>query len=445
MAAFRARAHDGAMDTEETVHDETEDRSGEPGADRPAGTPPPPPGWVPGNVAPPRSFIAAPPGQALRRSRDDNILTGLSGGIARHFGVPALAVRLAFVVLALAGGVGVLLYVAGWVLVPLDGDSRPSPLDRPGSARALVGVIVLAVAALALLGEMGSWFDGAFFVPVALAGIGVWLLLGGDRSRTGADPAAPDAPRTPTSAAEGSAVAAPPVPAEPGPPPPPQPPPSRWEAWRPPPQPSPRRLPRERSALGRLTAGLVLVLLGVAALVDSTGTARVDWPTFLAVPLLVCGGALVLGAWWGRARGLVALGIVLTFVAAAAAMGPFRLRGGVGERIVRPATSAQAAQDRALAAGHLRIDLRETRLAEGTTHGEYEVGVGYLEVVVPRDVTVEVEADVGLGEYQVLGRRGEGAGLFREVKDTAGTGTRPRLRLTLDVGVGKLEVRRASS
>jgi phage shock protein C len=54
----------------------------------------------------------------LRRSRDNRILGGVSGAIAERFDVDINNVRIAFVVLAVLGGGGALLYAAGWLLIP---------------------------------------------------------------------------------------------------------------------------------------------------------------------------------------------------------------------------------------------------------------------------------------------------------------------------------------
>ena len=53
----------------------------------------------------------------FRRSWSDRVLTGVAGGIGERLGIDPLVVRLAFVVLSLAGGVGVLLYVAAALIV----------------------------------------------------------------------------------------------------------------------------------------------------------------------------------------------------------------------------------------------------------------------------------------------------------------------------------------
>ena len=54
----------------------------------------------------------------LRRTRDNRILGGVSSAIAERFDVGINTIRIAFVVLALLGGGGALLYAAGWLLIP---------------------------------------------------------------------------------------------------------------------------------------------------------------------------------------------------------------------------------------------------------------------------------------------------------------------------------------
>jgi phage shock protein PspC (stress-responsive transcriptional regulator) len=52
------------------------------------------------------------------------MIAGVAAGIGRHLGVDVLLVRIAFVVLALAGGLGVPLYIACWLLIPEEGATQ---------------------------------------------------------------------------------------------------------------------------------------------------------------------------------------------------------------------------------------------------------------------------------------------------------------------------------
>jgi phage shock protein PspC (stress-responsive transcriptional regulator) len=52
------------------------------------------------------------------------MLAGVAAGIARYLGVDVTVVRIVFAVLALVGGAGVPLYLAGWLLIPEEGSSQ---------------------------------------------------------------------------------------------------------------------------------------------------------------------------------------------------------------------------------------------------------------------------------------------------------------------------------
>ncbi len=55
----------------------------------------------------------------LRRSRDNRIIAGVCGGLADFFGISSFWFRLAFVILAIPGGLpGVVPYLVLWIIVP---------------------------------------------------------------------------------------------------------------------------------------------------------------------------------------------------------------------------------------------------------------------------------------------------------------------------------------
>lgn len=116
----------------------------------------------------------------LVRSRDDRMIAGVCGGLGRYFGIDAVLVRIVFVVLALAGGSGLLAYLVAWVLVP---EARPGDPAGPeqGASVGVAGSVVvgalLVVAGTALL--LDQVFPGFRSVlgPLALIVVGLAVLL----------------------------------------------------------------------------------------------------------------------------------------------------------------------------------------------------------------------------------------------------------------------------
>ena len=49
------------------------------------------------------------------------MLGGVAAGIARYLRVDVTVVRIVFAVLAIMGGAGIPLYIAGWLLIPEEG------------------------------------------------------------------------------------------------------------------------------------------------------------------------------------------------------------------------------------------------------------------------------------------------------------------------------------
>src|SRR6266516_4663832 len=83
---------------------------------------------------------AVRPRRALRRDPERRLIGGVCAGIGRYFGIDPLLIRIGFVIAAAAGGFGLLLYLAGLVLMPVEkGRVAARPL-RAGRAAIEVGV-----------------------------------------------------------------------------------------------------------------------------------------------------------------------------------------------------------------------------------------------------------------------------------------------------------------
>lgn len=116
----------------------------------------------------------------LTRSNNDRVVAGLAAGIACRLGIPTVYVRAAFVSLTLAGGFGVLCYVAGWLITPDEREygSMIAAAQPPSTAqRAGLGLGLFAL--LLALESLGLWF-GPIVWPAILVIFGAALIW--DRS-----------------------------------------------------------------------------------------------------------------------------------------------------------------------------------------------------------------------------------------------------------------------
>lgn len=113
----------------------------------------------------------------LRRSRSSRIFAGVCGGIGEYFGVDPVLVRVALILLVVAGfGLGILLYVIAWLIIPeaQPGDvTRRDPSDSQTGPRFVVGAALIALGAVLLIGNVLPWFfDKGVLAAMVLVAIG---------------------------------------------------------------------------------------------------------------------------------------------------------------------------------------------------------------------------------------------------------------------------------
>ncbi len=97
MARAGRRLHAGVMNTSAANPEAVDQTTTNPESVDPAGPPP------------------------LCRPFRDRMLAGVASGIARYLDVDVTVVRIVLAVLAVVGGVGVPIYLAGWLLIPDEG------------------------------------------------------------------------------------------------------------------------------------------------------------------------------------------------------------------------------------------------------------------------------------------------------------------------------------
>jgi phage shock protein PspC (stress-responsive transcriptional regulator) len=477
------------------------------------GTPPPPPpaGGAPYGAQPQPGPGAGPSSgdrllqdiRALRRSRDDRVLAGVCGGVARQLGIDPLLVRVVTAVLMFFGA-GVVLYALGWLLLPVDdgtpsvGEQAVSHRGAHASSRTVLLAVGLTIVVCLGMGTVFHEWDGPFLLALAVFGLLAWLLVRDRRDGAGAvPPYAPSSSSAPAYSAPGHAspsysAAAYPTPAYPAPSypsgasayatgaesapvtltkepqpggtyptgpaatnplptyqppryqPPAGPPPGSYGGTQPPVPPPPPAPRRPHSALFSVTMSLVLVGLGTLKLVDLSGV-HVAAGAYPALALGIIGLGLLTGAWFGRSRGLIAMGIIATLLTGAVSAGDAWGRDDDHHVDVRltPSTFAELPTTQHYGAGKVRYDLRLLDFRGTNRSLDLSIGAGEIVVVVPSDVDVTTTASMGVGQVDLFGQ-GRG-GFPSDVMTTdlgpdgVGGGT---LDLTLDAGVGHLEVRR---
>jgi phage shock protein PspC (stress-responsive transcriptional regulator) len=113
----------------------------------------------------------------LARSADDRVVAGVAGGLGRHLGVDPTAVRLALLVLTFANGLGIVLYLAGWALLPEEDAAAPDATAvRPPSLERKAGLGLLTLGTLLLFGQAGLLLPPGVVWSVALSAIGFGLV-----------------------------------------------------------------------------------------------------------------------------------------------------------------------------------------------------------------------------------------------------------------------------
>lgn len=133
---------------------------------------------------PPQPDASRAAGGRLRRNPQDQVIAGVASGLARYMGVDPVLVRLAFALLTLAGGAGILLYLVLALVMPrgrpTDQDP-PVPAARARSLSRVVGWVLIAAGAVFLVGRFVPELEQLVW-PVALLGLGVAVLVQGGRS-----------------------------------------------------------------------------------------------------------------------------------------------------------------------------------------------------------------------------------------------------------------------
>lgn len=128
----------------------------------------------------------------LRRSKQDAVLGGVAGGFAKYFGIDVVIVRLLMVVsLFVSFGISLFAYLILWVVLPEEPhyhfgeqaatrqDTEPAHANHDSDRNIkIVAIALIGFGTYMLLDQYIAWYHlGKFFWPMALIGLGAFLLL----------------------------------------------------------------------------------------------------------------------------------------------------------------------------------------------------------------------------------------------------------------------------
>ncbi len=370
----------------------------------------------------------------LRRTRNDKYVAGVAGGLARHLDIDPVILRVAFVVLTFFGGAGVLVYGACWLLVPEDGADR-APVDLDIRSRSIALIAVGSLAVLAMIGDAfgegpGGWVAWPLVVIAAIA----WFFLSRRDRRDGRGISSAPWSDTQDSGPVGtdgswhgtpsygttSPYAGPTAPRR-----------------------TPRadvpRDPRKRGPiLFWFTLALIALSLGTLGIFDAAG-ASVTGSAYPALALGIVALMLLVGAFFGRAGGLILLGCIAAGVLSLSTVADRY----DADRIVEAPQSAAQVDDRYdTFAGELVLDLTEVSDPEnldGRTI-DLELTFGRVEVIVPEDMDVTVHSGVNAGgNVSLFGRDRDGWDFTTQRQHDGGEDV-PVLDLDVEITFGEIEV-----
>src|SRR4051794_28652952 len=316
-----------------------------------------------------------PGARKLTRSTTDKHVWGVAGGLGRYFGIDPVIFRVAFGAATLVSGIGLIAYVALRLLLPTD-TGEPPWMEGRSRVTTIVVTGVLSVIALTTLRGPG-FFVGPGLFAVAACSVVVLGLYRGFGGTVREDPA---------------------------------------------------------KAIARATLALIALVAMLGAATGIGLIAAIGGGVAIAVIAIAAGLGLVAAGMLGGPRWLILPVVVLILPLAVVSAADIDLRGGVGEREIRPRTMADLRPQYKLGVGHMDLDLRRLDLPAQTTEVNVKLGMGEARIRVPAGTCVLTDAQIGAGAADIPERAGQGF----DVSVDRGIPGAHTLRVNADIGVGHL-------
>ncbi|MBC8321922.1 MAG: PspC domain-containing protein [Bacteroidetes bacterium] len=143
--------------------------------------------------------------ERLYRSKTEKVIGGVAGGLAEYFDLDVVLMRVVFVLLALFGGGGVLIYIVMWIIIPAqegnfvskqppafnsdktsgenkeaENSNNPEIINRKAkkqsNAGLIAGVVLIFLGLIFLFDRIVPWYNLVDLWPLILVFIGVLMI-----------------------------------------------------------------------------------------------------------------------------------------------------------------------------------------------------------------------------------------------------------------------------
>ena len=134
--------------------------------------------------------------EGISRSRQNRIFGGVSGGLADYLSIDILVIRILFVASVFLSGIGILLYIIMWIVLPeekmidfaspewnSDGSATSDPevnftipQKKDKNGQLIFGVVLILIGVFFLGIEVFSFLNFTDLLPILLVGLGIYLL-----------------------------------------------------------------------------------------------------------------------------------------------------------------------------------------------------------------------------------------------------------------------------
>ena len=146
------------------------------------------------------NYTSKDPSKRLYRSKVDRMLSGVCGGLAEYSNIDSVLVRILFVIMGLMGGLGIILYIVGMIIIPENPYQKPALKKKSEKDRSVFwGAFLIVLGGILLINQMN-------FIPpinlwalpwnmvwaVLLIALGAFLLFKTDRKAETIKPAQPE-------------------------------------------------------------------------------------------------------------------------------------------------------------------------------------------------------------------------------------------------------------